>query len=522
MIMAGTPPPFYAPPPFDPYSNEEQQETSKVPAILGLIAAAIALLCFFLPCTVMSMVNPGSWLGIGDEQIKITSSAWQLMTLSSPRISGLGALGNLSSAVYNQINMGQLMYQSVTGAQKTLWTLDRIGLGILLLLTLISLILALVRLTGQSSAGKAVSVVTGVLGVILLILTGAVVGTSLKTSNNDLDLVLNSFVHISNGIGFWGAILAYLAVVVSALMLPSPVREISAESTYAEPYSSSLDEYKYGAYDSPKSSWNEEDSEPYQQRKSVVPWVVLGAVLLIGLVILIVILANHSSGNQNNNDGGTNNVLNGPLSSLEESTPQYATIAPATMIPTQGKVSVTASADLQSAVDALYSSAQLVSQPESGAIQHNPADALIHSKKIDDNIENFIAEVNFHNPYAASTAAWDYGFMFRDTGWNDQYRLIIDSSKRWYLKLRSGDDTSLIDSGRLQNLNLGEGESNQITLLCQNGTGYFLLNDVPIARLDLSAKKEAGHLFIAISMQNDETVAGAETSYSSVSVYSLP
>jgi len=112
--------------------------------------------------------------------------------------------------------------------------------------------------------------------------------------------------------------------------------------------------------------------------------------------------------------------------------------------------------------------------------------------------------------------------MFRDTGWNDQYRLIIDSSKRWYLKLRNGEDTTIVDSGRLQNLNLDADESNQVTLLCQGGQGYFLLNNVPIARLDVNAKQESGHLFIAINMQNDETIAGAETSYSDVNVYSLP
>lgn len=519
MTMTGTPPPFYAPPSFDSYSDEEGQQSSKAPAIIGLIAAVIALLCFFLPWTVISIVNPGSWFGVGEEQIKITSSGWQLMTLSSPRVSGLGALGQLASSMYNQIDMGQMLYQSTSGAQKTLWTLDRIGLVILLLLTLISLILALVHLTGQSGGGKPVLIVTGLLGMVLTILTGAMAGVSFKTSNSDINLILNSIVHFSNGVGFWGAILAYLAIVIAGIMSPSPIRTGSDEAAFADSYPGSLEQYKYGTDDSPKNLWNEENSQPYQ-RRSVVPWVVLGVVLLIGLVILLVILTNRPAGSQNDG-GGSNGVLTGPLSAVE-STVSGNDYAAATLAPTQPDVAVTAFPDLQVAVDALYSSARLVSQPDSGVIQHNPSDALIHSKKIDDDIENFIVEVNFHNPYAASTAAWDYGFMFRDTGWNDQYRLIIDSSKRWYLKLRNGEDTTIVDSGRLQNLNLDADESNQVTLLCQGGQGYFLLNNVPIARLDVNAKQGSGHLFIAINMQNDETIAGAETSYSDVNVYSLP
>jgi hypothetical protein len=522
MIMAETPPPFYAPPSFDSYSDVGGQQSSKAPAIIGLIAAVIALLCFFLPWTVISIVNPGSWFGVGEEQIKITSSGWQLMTLSSPRVSGLGALGQLTSSVYNQINMGQMLYQSTSGGQKTVWTLDRIGLGFLLFLTLIALILALVHLTGQSTGGKPVTIVTGLLGVVLTILTAAMVGASFKTSNNDLDLLLNSFIHFSNGIGFWGAILAYLAIMISGIMSPSPMRTGSDETAFADSYPGSLEQYKYGTDDSPKNLWNEENSQPYQ-RKSVVPWVVLGAVLLIGLVILVVILTNHPAGSRNNsnNGGSSNGDLMGPLSAVESTTSEMGNIS-ATLIPTQQHVVATAFPGLQAAIDTLYSSARLLSQPESGTIRHNPSDALIHSKKIDDDIENFIVEVDFHNPYAASTAAWDYGFMFRDTGWNNQYRLIIDSSKRWYLKLRNGEDTTIVDSGRLQNLNSGEGESNQITLLCQGGQGFFLLNNIPVAQLDVNAKQESGHLFIAINMQNEETIAGAETAYSDVNVYSLP
>ncbi|MEA5079881.1 MAG: hypothetical protein VB013_15050 [Anaerolineaceae bacterium] len=475
-------------------------------SIFTLVFSFIATICFFLPWTVINIINPLSMLDVGDSTIKITSNAWQLLTLSAPKVKGLGSLGEMSSALYDQINLGKLMYESVDGSIKTIWTIDRIGLGLLLGLTIISLALSILQMVKNRSFGKIFFIITGVIGIILVVLTSTIGAASINTSNQDLDIILNTMVHFSNGLGYWGAILSYAGLIFTGFLTKSnPLKSLTP------PPVPLLQQNQ-----APQAPMSERPiSESKNTQALFPPWLILGIVFIIGAVIVLVVLINHQDNSASSSKNNSSINFDNPDPSTKEVPTQELFLETPT-------ITLSPSSGLQKSMDQIMDKATLISEPENDSIKHNPSDSIIHAKKIDDNIANFVVDATYTNPYSAARSAWDYGFMFRDTGWNQHYRLIIDSNKRWLFKLRDGEDTLIIDSGKLNNLNLGDGERNRIVLICLNDVGYFSVNGVPIAKIDLSAKQQAGHLYLAISMQNEEKIVGAETPYSNVSVYLIP
>jgi hypothetical protein len=121
-------------------------------------------------------------------------------------------------------------------------------------------------------------------------------------------------------------------------------------------------------------------------------------------------------------------------------------------------------------------------------------------------VRDFMAEAVFYNPYPLSRGGWDYGFFFRDTGGDDQYRLIVESSKDW--KLYNGLD-DLIDEGSVPQLDVSTNGSNTLTLVASGATGLFYVNGQPVATLDLSERLSAGDVDIATGIYEETERAGA-------------
>ena len=158
-------------------------------------------------------------------------------------------------------------------------------------------------------------------------------------------------------------------------------------------------------------------------------------------------------------------------------------------------------------------SSNLLAGPVSGELVHHN-DEYIETASIYDDIMNFVIEVVFQNPYAASTHDWDYGIIFRDTGTNNQYRLIIRFNGEWVLKNSLGDpDSQIVASGYIEDLNVNDGEENSITLAAINDVGYLFVNDVFISELILSGRLFAGDLFIATGIYIENEVDGESTLY---------
>lgn len=137
--------------------------------------------------------------------------------------------------------------------------------------------------------------------------------------------------------------------------------------------------------------------------------------------------------------------------------------------------------------------------------------------------KNFVLTAKIQNPYSANEHDWDYGFLFRDTGADGEFRLIVSSDKSWQLILRNDDDWTWGDSGETDYFLKTESEqSNTIYLIVSGDKGYFFINKKYIATLDLSKKTMPGDICIATGMYDGNAVDGKTTKFSDFTLWSLP
>jgi len=177
------------------------------------IGAILTLICFFLPNQIIKFANPMAWLTEGPENITFSMSGMQLLTLSSPTIKGLGkgleGLGEFSENMYSEMDMGQLMFDSVDPATQRSLTLNRILLGLLLLSSIATIVITIQAYRTSGTGLSKLMIILGGVSIVILIISTFIGNASFKTGNSDADLLLNSAIKFSNGLGFWGMLVGF-------------------------------------------------------------------------------------------------------------------------------------------------------------------------------------------------------------------------------------------------------------------------------------------------------------------------
>lgn len=149
-------------------------------------------------------------------------------------------------------------------------------------------------------------------------------------------------------------------------------------------------------------------------------------------------------------------------------------------------------------------------------------DDFIESYKAGLSLTNFIVEAEFTNPYSPTESDWDYGFLFRDTGSDEAYRLMVTSDQRWILIQHSAGEFKQIDSGELINVYTDGNATNWLRLEVNQGSATLFVNDVLItSSLDLSDKIEAGDVGVATGFLQNSEIPGAITQVSNFLIWSL-
>lgn len=159
--------------------------------------------------------------------------------------------------------------------------------------------------------------------------------------------------------------------------------------------------------------------------------------------------------------------------------------------------------------------------PLSGEMEHVDDD-FIKTAYADTAVADFLARAAFTNPYGTDTGSWDFGFAFREMSGGNQYWLIIDSDGAWSLVNRVDDEDEFVQEGRVENLNTGANESNDLLLVAQNERGYLLLNGAFIAELDLAARLDAGDFAAVTAFFFGNEIPGNSTGYDELTVWELP
>lgn len=157
--------------------------------------------------------------------------------------------------------------------------------------------------------------------------------------------------------------------------------------------------------------------------------------------------------------------------------------------------------------------------PEDGRLVHDD-DEFIEIGSASVELRDFVVEATFSNPYPTSTSSWDYGFLFRDGGGNEQFRLIIQSKKTFVLE--NWPEKIGLSSGEIPNLNVRATDSNKIKIISKKDRGLLYINNDFIAELDLSARSNSGGIFIATGMHEGDEIDGEATGYKDFTVWSIP
>ena len=158
---------------------------------------------------------------------------------------------------------------------------------------------------------------------------------------------------------------------------------------------------------------------------------------------------------------------------------------------------------------------------ESGQLWHDDDDQ-IEAFHMRTSVGDFIATVEFSNPYPPSTGTWDYGITFRDpTGPNDFHAVVVDSDGGWQYFVRDGSTTPAYrESGRVT-LNLQEGGTNLLALLVVGDTALFSVNGTRVAELDISRGADVGDIWVGTGFFFGNERPGAVTGYREFQVWSL-
>ncbi|HXK66493.1 MAG TPA: zinc ribbon domain-containing protein [Spirochaetota bacterium] len=185
---------------------------------IGGAFAILAFICFFLPFLVLKINNAFSFLISGPDSITISQSGFQFLTASSPSISGVGSLGDTTENLYNELDMGKQIMQYADSSMRTMYIISRILTLIILLLSIANLVVVYQAYAIREAKWSKWMMAIGVVAPILLIIFYSTAGISFKTGTEELDLLVNSMVKISNGFGFWGMLIGFLGIAFSGYM----------------------------------------------------------------------------------------------------------------------------------------------------------------------------------------------------------------------------------------------------------------------------------------------------------------
>lgn len=181
----------------------------------------------------------------------------------------------------------------------------------------------------------------------------------------------------------------------------------------------------------------------------------------------------------------------------------------------------------QQLIDAALANRTSILGPTQGTLAHNPASKLIAGQTLGVDVQYFILEVRFYNPYAATRAGWDYGLLFRHLGSNQHLRLILRSDKSLVLMNNTGESSgAILFQGNVPDLNIEEGGWNLLMLFCldtpDGDRTLIYLNKIFITEADISVRTNSGDIAIVTGAYEGDQIEGEITEYRDLNLWSVP
>jgi hypothetical protein len=156
-----------------------------------------------------------------------------------------------------------------------------------------------------------------------------------------------------------------------------------------------------------------------------------------------------------------------------------------------------------------------IAGPLSGELAFGPDTLGVERAGVD--TPDFYARAEFANPEPAREL-WDIGLGFRDSGGEEQLRLVVDAAGTWFLK----DGLSeVIAGGSVVDFNTSPSGANTIELVAAGDTGYFAFNERLVSELDLSARAEGGDVFVGAGFFTEDATENGTVAFTDFEIWSL-
>ena len=159
--------------------------------------------------------------------------------------------------------------------------------------------------------------------------------------------------------------------------------------------------------------------------------------------------------------------------------------------------------------------------PVDGELRHEPANGFIPEEMAELEITDSIVEAQFTNPFSFLFGRWTYGFLFRATDAETFHAVIVNQMGRWghFLRLGSPDETVSLADGFAPAFNFDDGDRNRLRLITIGDAGWLFINEVPLAKLDLSGNAGAGYTSAITNYFTQDGINGFETGFSGFTVW---
>jgi hypothetical protein len=156
-----------------------------------------------------------------------------------------------------------------------------------------------------------------------------------------------------------------------------------------------------------------------------------------------------------------------------------------------------------------------IAGPLSGELTFGPDSLGVERAGVD--APDFYTRARFMNP-EPTREMWDIGIGFRDSGGEEQLRLVVDADGSWFLKDGLG---AVISGGSVVDFDTSPTGSNTIELVAAGDTGYFAFNERLVSELDLSARAEGGDLFVGAGFFTEDATEEGTIAFSEFEIWSL-
>jgi hypothetical protein len=131
---------------------------------------------------------------------------------------------------------------------------------------------------------------------------------------------------------------------------------------------------------------------------------------------------------------------------------------------------------------------------------------------------DFAARVECIAPIAVAEGFWDCGFIVRDLGGGDHYRVAYVSDGYWFQSVGSGEALAF---GTDAPPAAAAGDKVTLDLIAVGPDAYFGVNGQFVSKLDFSALTNPGEISLGSSFFNDTYIGGGGVSFDDFVVWSL-